>query len=134
MVNTQGFAQASQNRVLKCVAVSLTHTRGTPKALHHVNKDAAVASAVQTSTGSNIHEVAKIIHDNQDLPKSTILGQTLRSLRATLAHMQVVKTHYFIRRDPVDRLTERTRNNVSRTRVGTVKALPHKRTHLSSHT
>ena len=71
---------------MKCVAVSLTYTRGTPKVLHHVNKDSAVASAVQT----------------------TILGQTLRSLRATLVHMQVVKIHYFIRRGPVDRLTERT--------------------------
>ena len=38
--------------------------------------------------------------------------------------------HYFIRRGPVDRLTERT-GNVSRTRVGTVKARPYKLTHLS---
>ena len=107
---------------LKCVAVSLTH----PKFLHQVNKKVAVVSAVQTSTGSiNTKEIAKIIHDNQDVPKTTILGQTLRSLRATLAHMQVVKMHYFCRRYPVDLLTERTGNNVSRTRVGTVKALPH---------
>ena len=69
------------------------------------------------------HEVAKIIHDNRDVPKTTILGQTLRSLRATLAHIQVVKMHYFIRRSPVDRLTERTGNKVSRTRVGTVKLI-----------
>ena len=42
--------------------------------------------------------------------------------------------HYFIRRGPKDRLTERTGNNVSRTRVGTVKALLHKLTHLILHT
>ena len=42
--------------------------------------------------------------------------------------------HYFIRRGLMDRLTERTGNNVSRTRVGTVKALPYKLTHLSLHT
>ena len=42
--------------------------------------------------------------------------------------------HYFIRNGPVDRLTEQTGNNVSQTRVGTVKALPHKLTHLSLHT
>ena len=41
---------------------------------------------------------------------------------------------YFIRRGPVDSLTERTGNIVSRTRVGTVKALPYKLTHLSLHT
>ena len=34
----------------------------------------------------------------------------------------------------MDRLTERTGNNVSRTRVGTVKALPYKLTHLSLRT
>ena len=48
--------KASRTRVkmafLKCVAVSLTYTRGTRKVLHHANKDAAVASALRTSTGS----------------------------------------------------------------------------------
>ena len=75
-----------------------------------------------------------IIHENQGVPKTIILGQTLRRLRATLAHIRVVKIHYFIRRGPVDRLTERTENNVSRTLVGTVKALLHKLTHLGLHT
>ena len=36
-------------RFLKCVSISLIHTRGTPKALHHCNKYLAATSAVQAA-------------------------------------------------------------------------------------
>ena len=89
-----------------------------PTSYTMLSKDAAVASAVQTSTGSID---TKLLRSSMitKMYRKPPLGQTLRSLRATLAHIQVVKMRYFIRRGPVDRLTERTGNNVSRTRVGT---------------
>ena len=88
MVNTQGFAQAGQNRVLE-MRGGITHP--------HTQEPQSLTPCKQRRSsrfgGTNLHrlhphEVAKIIHDNQDVPKTTILGQTLRSLRATLAHMQ----------------------------------------------